>query len=118
MMLSSPLMSAQDKQQRLWVQLRAGLSGQALATAQTLGLNLSLAQLNQIQANPLNYLWSAPKTNDADYAYLIFALGRLANNDLSNAFQMYSVLPKVRHKMFKIFISYGSLYWWHHGNEK
>ena len=60
MMLSSPLMSAQDKQQRLWVQLRAGLSGQALA-AQTLGLNLSLAQLNQIQANPLNYLWSAPK---------------------------------------------------------
>lgn len=101
MMLSSPLMSAQDKQQRLWVQLRAGLSGQALATAQTLGLNLSLAQLNQIQANPLNYLWSAPKTNDADYAYLIFALGRLANNDLSNAFQMYSVLPKVRHKMFK-----------------
>ncbi|MFA3134472.1 lytic transglycosylase domain-containing protein [Acinetobacter pittii] len=86
MMLSSPLMSAQDKQQRLWVQLRSGLSGQALATAQTLGLNLSLAQLNQIQANPLNYLWSAPKTNDADYAYLIFALGRLANNDLSNAF--------------------------------
>ncbi|MDQ9888375.1 lytic transglycosylase domain-containing protein [Acinetobacter pittii] len=86
MMLSSPLMSAQDKQQRLWVQLRAGLSGQALTTAQTLGLNLSLAQLNQIQANPLNYLWSAPKTNDADYAYLIFALGRLANNDLSNAF--------------------------------
>ncbi len=86
MMLSSPLMSAQDKQQRLWVQLRAGLSGQALPTAQTLGLNLSLAQLNQIQANPLNYLWSAPKTNDADYAYLIFALGRLANNDLSNAF--------------------------------
>ena len=66
--------------------MRAGLSGQALATAQTLGLNLSLAQLNQIQANPLNYLWSAPKTNDADYAYLIFALGRLANNDLSNAF--------------------------------
>lgn len=86
MMLSSPLMSAQDKQQRLWVQLRSGLSGQVLATAQTLGLNLSLAQLNQIQANPLNYLWSAPKTNDADYAYLIFALGRLANNDLSNAF--------------------------------
>ncbi|MEO9302003.1 transglycosylase SLT domain-containing protein [Acinetobacter pittii] len=86
MMLSSPLMSVQDKQQRLWVQLRSGLSGQALATAQTLGLNLSLAQLNQIQANPLNYLWSAPKTNDADYAYLIFALGRLANNDLSNAF--------------------------------
>ncbi|MDI9754099.1 lytic transglycosylase, partial [Acinetobacter baumannii] len=60
--------------------------GQALAKAQTMGLNLSLAQLNQNQANPLNYLWSAPKTNDVDYAYLIFALGRLANNDLGNAF--------------------------------
>jgi len=86
MMLTSPLMSTQDKQQRLWVQLRSGLSGQALATAQSLGMNLSLAQLNQIQANPLNYLWTAPKTNDVDYAYLIFALGRLANNDLGNAF--------------------------------
>jgi len=46
MMLTSPLMSTQDKQQRLWVQLRSGLSGQALATAQSLGMNLSLAQLN------------------------------------------------------------------------
>ena len=43
-MLSSPLMTQQDKQQRLWSLLRAGQSGQAIATAQTLGLNLSLAQ--------------------------------------------------------------------------
>ena len=61
MMLSSPLMTNEDRQQRLWVQLRAGQSGQAIATAQGLGLNLSLAQLNTIQANPTNYLWSAPK---------------------------------------------------------
>ena len=85
LMLSSPLMTAQDRQQRLWGQLRAGQAGQAIATAQTMGLNLSLAQLNQIQENPLGYLWSAPKTNDADYAYLIFALGRVADSDLSNA---------------------------------
>ena len=85
MMLSSPLMTAQDRQQRLWAQLRAGQSGLALATAQSLGLGLSLAQLNQIQANPLNYLWSAPKATPADHAYLIFALGRLANNDLDTA---------------------------------
>ena len=85
LMLSSPLMTAQDRQLRLWGQLRAGQSGSAIATAQTLGLNLSLAQLNQIQANPLDYLWSAPKTNDADYAYLIYALGRVADSDLSNA---------------------------------
>ena len=85
MMLSSPLMSTQDRQQRLWGQLRSGQSGQAIATAQTLGLNLSLAQLNQIQANPLDYLWNAPKANDIDYAYLIYALGRVADNDLTNA---------------------------------
>ncbi len=85
MMLSSPLMTAQDRQQRLWGQLRAGQSGQAIATAQTMGLSLSLAQFNQIQSNPLAYLWSAPKANDADYAYLIFALGRVADSDLTNA---------------------------------
>lgn len=85
LMLSSPLMSTQDRQQRLWGQLRAGQSGPAIATAQTMGLNLSLAQFNQIQANPLGYLWSAPKSNDADYAYLIFALGRVADSDLTNA---------------------------------
>ena len=85
LMLSSPLMTTQDRQQRLWGQLRAGQSGLAIATAQTIGLDLSLAQLNQIQANPLAYLWTAPKANDADYAYLIFALGRVADSDFTNA---------------------------------
>ncbi len=85
MMLSSPLMTEQDRHQRLWGQLRAGQSGQALATAQTLGLSLSLSQLNQIQANPLNYLWSAPKASAVDHAYLVFALGRLADSDLNSA---------------------------------
>lgn len=61
MMLSSPLMTEQDKQQRLLSQLRAGQSGQAIATAQTIGMNLSLAQLNSIQADPLNYLHSHRK---------------------------------------------------------
>ena len=85
MMLSSPLMTEQDRQQRVWGQLRAGQSGQALATAQTLGINLSLAQLNQIQSNTLNYLWSAPKASSVDHAYLIFAMGRLADSDLNSA---------------------------------
>ncbi len=87
MMLSSPLMTAQDRQQRLYAQLRAGQSGQAIATAQTIGMNLSLAQFNQIQADPLNYLWSAPKNNTQDYAYLVYALGRAADTDLTSALQ-------------------------------
>lgn len=85
MMLSSPIMTKEDREQRLWVLLRSGQSGQAVATAQGLGLNLSLSQLNTIQANPLNYLWSAPKTSDTDYAYLIYAIGRLADSDLNSA---------------------------------
>ncbi len=92
LMLSSPLLTTVDRQQRMYAQLRAGQSGQSLATAQTIGINLSLAQLNQIQANPLNYLWSAPKNNTVDYAYLIFALGRAADTDLTSALQ---TVPKL-----------------------
>lgn len=83
MMLSSPLMTKEDKKQRLWTQLRAGQIGFSTSVAQNLGLTLSISQLTQIQANPLGYLWSAPKTNDTDYAYLIFALGRLSDTDLT-----------------------------------
>ena len=85
MMSSSHLMTKEDKEQRLWGQLRSGKSGQAVTTAQSLGLNLTLAQFNSIQAAPLNYIWSAPKSTDADYAYLIFAIGRLAETDLNSA---------------------------------
>lgn len=87
LMMSSPLMTTSDRQQRLYAQLRAGQSGLAVATAQSIGTTLSLSQLNQIQANPLNYLWSAPKNNDSDYAYLIYALGRAADSDLTSALQ-------------------------------
>lgn len=85
LMLSSPLMTIDDRKQRLWVQLRAGQSGHALATAQTMGMNLSLAQFNQIQSNPQNYLWSAPKSTAEEHAYLIYAIGRLADSDLNGA---------------------------------
>ncbi len=88
MMLSSPLLTAEDRQQRLWAQLRAGQSGQAIATAQTIGQSLSLAQLNAIQSNPLQYLWTAPKATAADHAYLVYAMGRLADSDLNSAFSI------------------------------
>lgn len=85
MMLSSPLLTQQDRQQRLWGQLRAGQSGQAIATAQSIGINLTLAQLNSIQANAINYLWTAPKATKEDHAYLVYAIGRLADSDLGSA---------------------------------
>lgn len=85
LMQESALMTGTDREQRLWGQLRAGQSGLALSTGQSIGLQLSLSQFNQIQANPQNYLWSAPKNTAEDYAYLIYALGRLADSDLNTA---------------------------------
>lgn len=83
--LSSAMASQADKQQRLWTVLRAGQNNSAVAAAQTIGLNLSFAQLQTIQADPLAYIWSAPKNNSLDYAYLIYAIARLADNDLPAA---------------------------------
>lgn len=94
MMMNSPLMSAQDKEQRLYQLLRAGKTGLAFAMATNMGLSLSFAQMNQIQANPLNYLWTAPKATAQDHAYLILALGRLADNDLNNAIAMVDKLAQ------------------------
>lgn len=84
MMLASPLISAEDRQQRLYAMLRSGQIGQAFAVANTMGAPLSLSQLNQIATNPGGYLFNAPKATAQDHAYLIFALGRLADRDLSS----------------------------------
>lgn len=92
MMLSSPLMTKEDRELRLYAQLRAGQSGPAIATAQSLGLNLSLSQLNQIQANPLQYLWTAANSTALEHAYLAFALGRAADTDLTSTLQ---AVPRV-----------------------
>lgn len=88
-MVQSSLMSQQDKQSRFWGLLRSGLSGQALSTGMAIGVRLDYAQLSQIERDPQGYLWSAPKNNSTDYAYLIYALGRLASNDLQSA--LYAV---------------------------
>ncbi len=119
MMLSSPLMTQQDKQQRLWAQLRAGQSGLALATAQSLGMNISLAQLNSIQANPLNYLWSAPKASNEDHAYLIYAIGRLADSDLDSALSsLKRSVEGTPECGTKSLVSCCGIYWRHYSHEK
>ncbi|MCJ8146943.1 lytic transglycosylase domain-containing protein [Acinetobacter sp. A3.8] len=93
-MLDSPLMTSQDRKQRLFTMLRAGNSGHAFAMANKMGAPLSLTQMNQIQANPMGYLLSAPKVIAQDHAYLIFALGRLADSDLNNAISMVDRLAQ------------------------
>lgn len=85
-MVHSNVFSQADKQTRLWALLRSGLTNQALGSASAAGVGLSYAQLQLIESNPQSYLWTAPKQTSTDFAYLIFALGRLANNDLNSAF--------------------------------
>ena len=85
---SSPMFTQAEKQARFWALLRNGSSSEAVAIGQQLGVNVSFSSLSQIKANPQNYLWSAPKATATDHAYLIFALGRLADNDLASALSM------------------------------
>ena len=88
MMLNSEVIPVKDKQQRVLSQLRAGAIGNAFAAANSMGMPLSLSRLNQIQTNAASYLWHAPKATPQDHAYLIFALGRVAETDLSSALAM------------------------------
>lgn len=82
---SSSNFSNIEKQARFWALLRSGKNAQAVSAGQALGVHISADTLRQIQANPRNYLWSAPKNNASDHAYLIAALGELTKNDLQGA---------------------------------
>ncbi|MFB2579272.1 transglycosylase SLT domain-containing protein [Acinetobacter sp. c2-A9] len=87
--INHPSMSQLDRIQRLFVVARAGDIGATLNTANAMGLNVQLSQLNAIYANPASYLYSNPNKNDfVQQVYLIFALGLLANNDLNQAFSL------------------------------
>lgn len=59
----------------------------AIATAQSVGINLSLTQLNQIQARSTQLLMVLSKTNVQDYAYLGVCLDCAADTDLTSALQ-------------------------------
>lgn len=84
-MMNSSNITKNEKQQRVWGLLVADERYNAISAGYAVGLQLSQEQLNLIAQNPQNYLWSANKSSNEDYAYLIFAMGQLAKQDLYGA---------------------------------
>ncbi len=85
-LLISPLMTDDDRVQRLKTLLRAGQTGRALSVASRLNLPLDSSKLSSIAASPSFYLADAPTANLQDQMYYIYAVGRLAaeNPDAAN----------------------------------
>lgn len=91
--LANHLMRSQQiahpqKLQRIWGLLLADERFNAVNAGYQVGLQLSNEQLAMIEQNPQVYLWSAGKHSNEEQAYLIYAMGRLAKNNLSSAFEM------------------------------
>lgn len=85
LLLTSPLMSAKDKQHRLWSVLRAGQLTHAISTAQNLGISLNSTELSYIAENPLNFLPTASVATPTDQAKFLYALARLADTSVDMA---------------------------------
>lgn len=85
-LLISPLMTDDDRVQRLKTLLRAGQTTRALDVAARLNLPLDAAKLSSIAASPSFYLADAQTTNLQDQMYYIYALARLTaeNPDAAN----------------------------------
>lgn len=85
-LLTSPLMTDDDRVQRLKTLLRADQTGRALSVASRLNLPLDSSKLSNIAASPSFYLADAPITNLQDQMYYLYALGRLTaeNPDAAN----------------------------------
>lgn len=85
-LLISPLMTDDDRIQRLKTLLRAGQTSRALAVASRLNLSLDSSKLSSIAASPAFYLADAPTVNVQDQMYYIYALARLTaeNSDAAS----------------------------------
>lgn len=85
LMLNSPLMTAKDKQQRLWTLLRADQLTSAITTAQNIGIPLSSVDLSFVGSNPMDYLQTATVATATDQAKFLYALARLADTSVDVA---------------------------------
>ncbi|AXI03259.1 lytic transglycosylase domain-containing protein [Aquirhabdus parva] len=80
-LLSSPLISDDDRVQRLRTMLRAGLVNRALPVASRLNIPLDASKLASIATSPSIYLASAPIVTLQDQMYYFYALGQLATDN-------------------------------------
>lgn len=87
-MVNHSKFSKDEKQQHIWGLLIADERYSAVRAGYAIGLQLSQEQLNAISQNAQSYLWSPSKSSQEDYAYLIYAMGQLAKQDLMTAISM------------------------------
>lgn len=80
-LLISPLMTDDDRVQRLRTLLRAGQVNRALPVASRLNIPLDSSKFASIAASPLVYLIDAPKATLQDQMYYLYAIARLATNN-------------------------------------
>lgn len=81
-------LTEQQRQQRLFVAARAGNTGALIHASNAMNLGLDLSLLNQIQSNPMAYILTAEKQSLAQQIYAIFAMGRIAEQNLFQAIQL------------------------------
>ncbi len=84
-LLNSPLMTDEDRLQRLRTLLRADQVGRALPVASRLSLSLDANKLSSISGNPSLYLLDAPVVTMQDQLYYIYAIARLTDSNLEAA---------------------------------
>lgn len=86
-LLISPLMTDDDRIQRLRTLLRAGQVSRALPVASRLNIPLDSSKLASIAASPSVYLVDAPDATLQDQMYYLYAIARLAsdNPDAANS---------------------------------
>ncbi len=80
-LLISPLMTDDDRVERLKALLRAGQVNRALLVANRLNIPLDSSQLASIASSPLAYLLNATTATLQDQMYYLFALARLASSN-------------------------------------
>ncbi len=80
-LLNSPLMTDDDRLQRLQTLLRAGQVNRALPVARRLDIPLDSSQLSNIASSPLAYLINAPKATLQDQMYYLYGIARLASSN-------------------------------------
>lgn len=91
-LLSSPMITAADRQQRLWALLRSNQRGSALVVANAMGLSLNAEQLASVAALPDAQLQTFLDDSPATQALYVLALGRLAERSVDAAAQAHSTL--------------------------
>jgi soluble lytic murein transglycosylase len=84
-LLNSPLMTDEDRLQRLRTLLRADQVGRALPVASSLKLTLDATKLSSISSNPSLYLLDAPIATLPDQLYYLYAIARLTDTNLEAA---------------------------------